>query len=124
MSLSPSVRIIARQPIAIGQPEHREMMHYESGEADESARAISGGHPEPWLNVLELSRSSAATEICYTTGELHYLLQHAGFDAITYHPVDALTRGMIRKGMRRCLRGLGIEGIVRPPTYVIVARRS
>lgn len=265
-------RVVARRPIQIGQPEHREMMHYESGAAEESARAIPGAHAEPWLNVLEaceptspaaitfalshprirpllrgriidlgagtcwttaalsridsinevvaldlserfltevgarvlrqcaadldkvrfavgsfndvpfpsgsfdcaflvaaihhslspiktlleakrilkdhgtlvlvetpssllhirrdreraleLSRSRAATEICYTKGELHYLLRQAGFDAIAYHPVDALTRGLIRRGMRLCLRACGIEGLVRPPTYVIVARRS
>lgn len=265
-----SIPVLARQPVGADQPEHREMLHYESGAADESARAIPGRHAEPWLNVLEacepasppamrlatthpdirpfirgrvidlgagtcwntailsrldevdevvaldlserfltevggrilrhfdadlqkvgfavgsfnavpfpsgsfdcaflvaaihhslspiktllearrvlrrdgtlivmespaslirirreraralqLSRSLDATELCYTKGELHYLLQHAGFDSIRYFPVQALTRGAIRKGMRSCLRALGLEAIIRPPMYVIMAR--
>lgn len=33
-------------------PEHREMMKYESGFADEEAAKVPGPHREPWLNVL------------------------------------------------------------------------
>ena len=33
-------------------PEHREMMKYESGCADEEAAKVPGPHREPWLNVL------------------------------------------------------------------------
>jgi hypothetical protein len=36
--------------------------------------------------------------------------------------VDAFTRGIVRKVLRRCLRVLGLENLIRPPIYVIVAR--
>lgn len=270
MSTTCAIPVIARRPVSPGEPEHREMRVYESGEADSTASAVQGSHAEPWLNVLderecgsppaiefalaqrelsrlihgraidlgagtcwvtarlskcdavrevvaldmserflidvgsrvishlggvrekvrfavgsfndipfpaasfdcaflvaaihhslspmktliearrvlkpdgvlilvetpssvlrvrrnrrtaiELSRSTGATEICYTAGELDYILRHAGFDRVAYYPVDALTRGALRKAMRRVLRSLGLEDVVRPPIYVIVAR--
>jgi ubiquinone/menaquinone biosynthesis C-methylase UbiE len=33
-------------------PEHREMLKYESGSADQDAGQVSGPNSEPWLNVL------------------------------------------------------------------------
>ena len=87
--------------------------------------------PAPLLGVngvrrrfIGLSRSTSTTELCYTFGELRYLLQHAGFDSLKFYPVDALTRGRGRRVLRKGLRALGIEALVRPPTYVIVARRN
>ena len=71
---------------------------------------------------IALSRSTGATEICYTTGELEYLLQQAGFDRVDLYPVDGFTRGPIRKGLRAGMRLLGVENFFKPPIYVIVAR--
>jgi SAM-dependent methyltransferase len=72
--------------------------------------------------AIDISRSSGATEICYTTGELEYLLRHAGFDRVTFYPVDVLTRGVRRRGLRRLLRAVRLEDLVKPPVYVIVAQ--
>ncbi len=72
--------------------------------------------------AIKLSRTTGATEVCYTTGEIDYMLRHAGFDRVSYHPVDALTRGAVRKALRAGLRLLGLEDFFRPPIYVIVAR--
>ncbi len=71
---------------------------------------------------ISISRSTGATELCYTKGELDYLIRHAGFDEISFYPDDSLTRGVLRRAFRGCLRILGIEDFFRPPTYVIVAR--
>jgi SAM-dependent methyltransferase len=76
------------------------------------------------MHSIAISRSSGATELCYTKGELEYMLRHAGFDALTFHPVAANTRGALRKLLRVGLRAIQIEDQVRPPTYVIVARES
>ena len=35
------------------EKEHREMMTYESGRADEEASRMAGTHKEPWLNVVD-----------------------------------------------------------------------
>jgi SAM-dependent methyltransferase len=72
--------------------------------------------------ALELSRSTGATEFCYTAGEMDYMLRHAGFNRVSYYPVDGFTRGIVRKGLRWCLRALRLENFVRPPIYVIVAQ--
>lgn len=72
--------------------------------------------------AISLSRSSGATEMCYTRGEFDYMIRHAGFDDVSYYPDNALTRGTLRRACRKCLRLLGVEDFVRPPTYVIVAR--
>jgi ubiquinone/menaquinone biosynthesis C-methylase UbiE len=72
--------------------------------------------------ALDLSRKTGATEICYTTGELDYMLRHAGFESVCYYPVDGLTRGAIRKVLRGALRALRLENVLRTPVYVIVAR--
>jgi SAM-dependent methyltransferase len=76
------------------------------------------------LHSIAISRSSGATELCYTKGELEYMLRHAGFDAVTFHPVAANTRGPLRKLLRAGLRATGLEDHVRPPTYVIAARQG
>lgn len=70
---------------------------------------------------IAISRSSGATELCYTTGELDYLLRYARFERVSYYPVDALTRGATRRALRRGLRALGLEDAVRPPVYLICA---
>jgi hypothetical protein len=72
--------------------------------------------------AIELSRTTGATEVCHTRGEIHYILRHAGFDRVSCHPVDSLTRGAVRKALRGCVRRLGLEDALRPPVYVIVAR--
>ena len=72
--------------------------------------------------AIDISRSSGATEICYTAGELDYMLRHAGFERISFHPVDVLTRGVTRRGLRRLLRAARLENLIKPPVYVIVAR--
>ncbi len=72
--------------------------------------------------AIEISRYSGATEICYTAGELEYLLRHAGFERISFYPVDVLTRGVLRRGLRRLLRAARLENLFKPPVYVIVAR--
>jgi SAM-dependent methyltransferase len=72
--------------------------------------------------AIDISRSSGATEICYTAGELDYLLHHAGFERVSFYPVDVLTRGALRMALRRMLRASGLEDVVKPPVYVIVAQ--
>jgi SAM-dependent methyltransferase len=72
--------------------------------------------------AIALSRSSGATEMCYTKGELDYMIRHAGFDEVSYYPDDFLTRGALRRTFRRGLRILGVEDFVKPPNYIIVAR--
>jgi SAM-dependent methyltransferase len=86
--------------------------------------------PSPVLAVrrrrrqsIEMSRNTGATEICYTTGELDYLLRHAGFERLSYHPVDGLTRTRWRAILRLGLRRARLENLVRPPVYVVVARQ-
>ncbi len=72
--------------------------------------------------AIDISKSSGATEICYTAGELDYLLRHAGFERISFYPIDVLTRGVVRRGLRRLLRAARLENFVKPPVYVIVAQ--
>jgi SAM-dependent methyltransferase len=87
----------------------------------ESPSSILGVH-ENRRRAIEISRSSGATEICYTAGELRYLLQHSGFERITFHPVNVLTRGPVRRVLRGLLRASGLENVFKPPVYVIVAQ--
>ena len=72
--------------------------------------------------AIDISRSSGATEICYTAGELDYILRHAGFERVSFYPVDVLTRGVMRRTLRRLIRAMGLENLVKPPVYVIVAQ--
>lgn len=72
--------------------------------------------------AIQISRQTGATEICFTKGELIYMLRHALFDKITFYPVPA--RGeqcRIKKAARIVMRILFIEKILRPPTYVIIS---
>lgn len=70
---------------------------------------------------LELSRQTGATEIAYTRGEIAYLLAHAGFDRITFHPVGGFSSNPLKRWARRLLRRLGLEHLVLAVGYVIVA---
>lgn len=72
--------------------------------------------------AIDISRSSGATELCYTTGEIDYMLRHAGFEEVSYFAVDGLTRGGLRHALRLGLRALGLEDLLKPPIYLIVAR--
>jgi len=86
-------------------------------------------HPTATLSVrkgramaLELSRG-AATEVCYTAGELEYLLQRACLPlngkSATFrrYPVDTHTRGW-RWLVRRGLRHTGLEAVLRPTVFI------
>jgi SAM-dependent methyltransferase len=72
--------------------------------------------------AIEISRTTGATEVCYTRGELDYLLRHAGFDRLSYYAVEGLSRGRLRRVLRLGLRRLRLEDLLRPPVYVVVAR--
>ncbi len=47
------IPIIRGAGLKAHSPEAIESEKYESGSADEDARAVAGSHEEPWLNVLE-----------------------------------------------------------------------
>jgi SAM-dependent methyltransferase len=69
-----------------------------------------------------MRRVSAPTESCYTAAELHSMLRDAGFERVSFYPVDVLTRGVMRRGLRGLLRTIWLENVIKPPVYVIVAR--
>jgi SAM-dependent methyltransferase len=69
-----------------------------------------------------MRRSPTSAESCYTAAELHSILRHAGFGRVSFHPVDVLTRGVMRRGLRGLLRTIWLENVIKPPVYVIVAR--
>ena len=66
MSAAPAIPVIARRPMSEGEPEYREMAHYESGLAEEQARAVPGVHAEPWLNVLDERESDGCSKMAIT----------------------------------------------------------
>ncbi len=51
-SSSPAIKIIYGKKPASHEKEFQEMMTYESGRADEEAKAHKGPYEEPWLNVI------------------------------------------------------------------------
>ena len=69
-----------------------------------------------------MKRPSASAESCYTAAELHSMLRDTGFGRVSFHPVDVLTRGVMRRGLRRLLRAVRLENVIKPPVYVIVAQ--
>jgi SAM-dependent methyltransferase len=69
-----------------------------------------------------MRRSPTSVESCYTAAELYAMLRDAGFGRVSFHPVDVLTRGVMRRGVRGLLRAVRLENLIKPPVYVIVAR--
>src|SRR5258708_34639388 len=47
-----SIPIIHGRKLEERLPEHREMLKYESGSADQDVENVPGPHSEPWLNAL------------------------------------------------------------------------
>ncbi|MDB4349381.1 class I SAM-dependent methyltransferase [Omnitrophica bacterium] len=87
-------------------------------------------HPCALVNIwkrreraLKLSRDTGTTELCYTKGELEYMLRHARFDKLSFYPVDIVTRGFLRKVVRRAMRLFSLEDVLRPPLYVITSEK-
>ena len=50
------------------------------------------------------------------------MLRQAGFDQVRAYPVAAVTRGAVRRVLRATLRRLGVEDVIRPPTYCSLPR--
>jgi ubiquinone/menaquinone biosynthesis C-methylase UbiE len=73
---------------------------------------------------LELSKSSGATELCYTRGELEYFIRHAGFDEVTFIPLDVMTKNPVKRILRKTIRRLALEDFVLGVLYVITARKT
>jgi len=73
---------------------------------------------------LSLSRSSGATEMCYTKGELEYFIRHAGFDDVSFTPLDVMTRNPVKRVIRRAIRRLSWEDFLLGTLYVITACKS
>jgi SAM-dependent methyltransferase len=87
---------------------------------------IESPAPLPWLarqrrESVRLSRETSATEVAYTRGELGYLLAHAGFSNVRWSNAGTLSANPGKRMVRRCLRGLGIEGLLGAVTYVVSA---
>lgn len=72
---------------------------------------------------LELTRTTFATEIAYTRGELDYLLRHAGFADIVWHPVHGFSRNFAKRWLRRALRRTGIEHHLLSVGFIVAATR-
>ena len=51
------------------------------------------------------------------------MLRQAGFDQVRAYPVAAVTRGAVRRVLHATLRRLGVEDVIRPPTYLFVATK-
>ena len=75
-------------------------------------------------NGHKITTESGATEIAYTRGELEYMLVHAGFKEIKFHPVDDLTRNPVKLAIRKMLRAAGWEDLLLTVTYFIHAKKS
>jgi SAM-dependent methyltransferase len=72
---------------------------------------------------LALSRSTQATELCYTRGEFEYMIRHAGFGDLSFRPFPPEASTFLRNLVRQTLRRTGLEDLLRPPLYLIDARR-
>lgn len=70
---------------------------------------------------LHLSRSTNATEIAYTRGELDYMLRHAGFEDILWEPVAGFSRNLLKRWVRGALRQARIEHHFLSVGYLIAA---
>lgn len=73
---------------------------------------------------IAMSRESGATEICYTQGELEYIVRQAGFVDYRVNSLDDFTPNRAKRLARRGLRRFGVEGLVVGTTNVIVARET
>lgn len=71
---------------------------------------------------LELSRSTEATEIVYTRGELDYLLRHAGFVEIEWRPVSGFSSNPLKRWLRRAFRAANVEHYILSVAYIVTAR--
>lgn len=96
--------------------------------------------PCPVLNIrkgreiaLQISKNTKATELCYTKGELEYIIRHAGFSKVSFYPVDIeeqkdypihiLVKKIIKRILNKIIRLFSLEDIVATPTYLIVAEK-
>ncbi|HEX6901877.1 MAG TPA: class I SAM-dependent methyltransferase [Thermoanaerobaculia bacterium] len=70
---------------------------------------------------LELTRSTEATEIAYTRGELDYLLRHAGFVDIEWRPANGFSANPLKRAVRRALRWLDLEHHLLSVSYIVTA---
>jgi SAM-dependent methyltransferase len=57
--LAISIPVIRGKEVKQTEKEFREMLNYDSGDADRCARTIPGRHAEPWLNVIDSHEPSS-----------------------------------------------------------------
>lgn len=72
---------------------------------------------------IRISRETGATELCYTKGDLEYLIRWAHFDRVASYPVPAQQTNRIKKSARAIARLVFLEKVLRPPTYIIVGKK-
>lgn len=72
---------------------------------------------------IRVSRETGATELCYTKGDLEYLIRWAHFDRVACYPVPCRQTNRIKKAARAMARFMFLEEIIRPPTYVIIGEK-